>query len=165
MKGMFRWILKDESGDGLGPTHIQSAAAMFPGICSFLPPASFGATALWWLSSLHSLLPRCRSHGPPAVDKAFLALKHWLTTAPILIHPEPSCPFVVEVDASDVGVGAILSQQSGQDQKLHPCAFLSHRLNPAERNYDVGNRELLAVNMAGVVVGRGGKYIFGVDRP
>ena len=45
-------------------------------------------------------------------------------------------------------MGAILSQRSAQDQKLHPCAFLSHRLNPAERNYDVGNRELLAVKMA-----------------
>lgn len=84
----------------------------------------------------------------PAVDKAFVDLKHRFTTAPILIHPDPSRQFVVEVDASDVAVGAILSQRSSQDQKLHPCAFLSHRLNPAERNYDVGNRELLAVKMA-----------------
>jgi hypothetical protein len=44
--------------------------------------------------------------------------------------------------------GDILSQQSAQDQKLHPCAFLSHRLNPAEKNYNAGNRELLAVKMA-----------------
>ena len=48
----------------------------------------------------------------PAVDKAFVDLKHRFTTAPILIHPDPSRKFVVEVDASDVGVGAILSQQS-----------------------------------------------------
>ncbi|KAM9561826.1 uncharacterized protein ACWYII_025626 [Salvelinus alpinus] len=40
-------------------------------------------------------------------------------------------------DASDVGVGAVLPQRFAQDQKLHPCALLSHRLNPAERNYDV----------------------------
>ena len=45
-------------------------------------------------------------------------------------------------------MGAILSQQSAQDQTLHPCAFLSHCLSPAERNYDVGNRELLAVKLA-----------------
>ena len=75
-------------------------------------------------------------------------LKHRFTTAPILIHPDPSRQFVVHVDASDVGEGATLSKRSAQDQKLHPCAFLSHRLNPAERKYDVGNRELLAVKMA-----------------
>jgi len=49
------------------------------------------------------------------------------------------------VDASDTGIGAVLSQQSAEDQKLHPCAFFSRRFSPAEENYDIGNRELLAV--------------------
>lgn len=53
----------------------------------------------------------------------------------------------MEVHASEVGVGAVLSQK-GEDKKLHPCAFFSHWLTPAERNYDVGDRELLAVKMA-----------------
>ena len=52
------------------------------------------------------------------------------------------------MDASNSDVGAVLSQRSDNDQKLHPCAFLSRRLSPAERNYDVGNRELLAVKTA-----------------
>ncbi|XP_054620630.1 uncharacterized protein LOC129173605 [Dunckerocampus dactyliophorus] len=51
-------------------------------------------------------------------------------------------------DASDSGVGAVLSQHSTIDQKLHPCAFFSRCLSPAERNYDIGNRELLAVILA-----------------
>ena len=60
---------------------------------------------------------------------------------------------MVEADASDVGLG--LSQRSALYLKLHPCDFFSHRLN-TERNYDVGNRELLVVKMelealAGVV--------------
>ena len=42
-------------------------------------------------------------------------------------------------------VGAVLSQPSEQDGKMHPCACLSRRLSKAERNYDEGNRELLAV--------------------
>lgn len=84
----------------------------------------------------------------PCADRAFVGLKQRFTSAPILTHPDPSLQFVVEVDASDVGVGAVLSQRSPQDQKLHPCAFLSRRLSPSERNYDIGNRELLAVKVA-----------------
>lgn len=44
-------------------------------------------------------------------------------SAPILKHPEPEKPFVVEVDASDMGVGAVLSQQFGERSKMHPVAF------------------------------------------
>jgi hypothetical protein len=65
----------------------------------------------------------------PAADQVFSDLKHQFTTAPILIHPDLSRQFVVKLE----------SQLSAQDQKLHPCAFPSHRLNAAERNYDVGN--------------------------
>ncbi len=62
--------------------------------------------------------------------------------------PDPESQFIVEVDASDVGVGAVLSQRSLCDGKVHPCAFFSRRLSPAERNYDIGNKELLAVRLA-----------------
>jgi len=78
--------------------------------------------------------------------QAFLKLKTLFTTAPVLIHPDPTRQFIVEVDASDNGVGAVLSQYS--NQKLHPCVYFSRRLSPAECNYDVGNRELLAVVLA-----------------
>lgn len=54
----------------------------------------------------------------------------------------------MEVDGSDIGVGAILSQQASGDQKLHPCDCFSRRLSPAEHNYSEGNRELLAVVLA-----------------
>ncbi|KAK3519806.1 hypothetical protein QTP70_006489 [Hemibagrus guttatus] len=84
----------------------------------------------------------------PAAEGAFNTLKRAFTTAPLLIHPDPDKPFVVEVDASTTGVGAILSQQHGNPGRLHPCAFFSHKLNPADRNYDIGNRELLAIKLA-----------------
>ncbi len=83
-----------------------------------------------------------------AAEAAFTKLKGCFVSAPILIAPDPSRQFVVEVDASEVGVGAILSQRSSSDDKVHPCAYFSHRLSPAERNYDIGNRELLAVKLA-----------------
>ncbi len=79
---------------------------------------------------------------------AFTTLKEKFTTAPILKHPEPSLPFVVEDDASDCGIGAVLSQRHGQPGKLFPCAFFSRKLTAAERNYDVGNKELLSMKAA-----------------
>ncbi|XP_057708757.1 uncharacterized protein tanc1b isoform X4 [Corythoichthys intestinalis] len=84
----------------------------------------------------------------PVAEAAFVSLKRSFTSSPVLVHADPDLPFVVEVDASSSGVGAILSQRSSVDQKLHPCAFYSRRLTPAEANYDVGNRELLAIVQA-----------------
>ncbi|KAG1934069.1 retrotransposable element [Pimephales promelas] len=83
-----------------------------------------------------------------SAQEAFDRLKVLFTTAPILIMPDITRQFIVEVDASEVGVGAVLSQRSASDNKVHPCAFFSHRLSSAERNYDVGNRELLAIRLA-----------------
>lgn len=77
-----------------------------------------------------------------------MRLKELFTKAPLLIHPDPSVQVVVEVDASSTGVGAVLSQRSTSDHKLHPCAFFSCRLSLAEQNYDMGNQELLAVVLA-----------------
>ena len=84
----------------------------------------------------------------PEAEEAFRLLKARFTRAPILVHPDPENQFIVEVDASNTGVGAVLSQRSAGDAKVHPCAFYSHRLSPAERNYDIGNKELLAVKLA-----------------
>ena len=78
-------------------------------------------------------------------EKAFLELKRRFTSAPILVHPKAQ--FIVEVDASNVGVGPILSQRLARDSKVHPCAFYSHCLSPAKQNY-IGNKELLAVKLA-----------------
>lgn len=92
--------------------------------------------------------PRTTFRWSDVAEAAFAKLKGCFVSAPILISPDPSRQFVVEVDASEVGVGAVLSQRSSSDDKMHPCAFFSHRLSPAERNYDIGNRELLAVKLA-----------------
>ena len=57
-----------------------------------------------------------------AAQSAFLRLKKF-SSAPVLCHPDPAIQFVVEVDASNSGVGAVLSQRSALDNKLHPCSF------------------------------------------
>lgn len=119
----------------------------------FLGFAHFYCRCIWGYSTLASPLSSLTSSKvpcmwSPAADRAFRDLKHRFTTAPILVHPDPSRQFVVEADASDVGAGAALSQCSSMDLKLHPCAFFSHRLNAMERNYDVGNCELLMMKTA-----------------
>ncbi|KAL0159610.1 hypothetical protein M9458_043335, partial [Cirrhinus mrigala] len=83
----------------------------------------------------------------PEAIQAFKKLCLLFTTAPVLIHPNSTKPFVVEVDASDVGVGAVLSQR-GPDEKLHPCSFFSRKFNPTQQRYGVGDCELLAIKWA-----------------
>lgn len=57
--------------------------------------------------------------------QAFNRLKTLFTSAPILRHPDPERQFIVEVDASNTGVGAILSQRQGDPAKMYTCAFFS----------------------------------------
>ncbi|KAL0171626.1 hypothetical protein M9458_031161, partial [Cirrhinus mrigala] len=99
------------------------------------------------LTSMLKGRPKTLTWSPDA-DQAFEHLKTAFTSAPILCHPDPTKQFVVEVDASTTGVGAILSQQQGNPPQLKPCAYFSRKLTPAERNYDIGNRELLAIKLA-----------------
>ncbi len=80
--------------------------------------------------------------------QAFQQLKSSFCTAPTLTHPDLNRRFVVEVDASTLGVGAVLSQWKGEPPVLHPCAYFSKKMSPAEQNYDIGNRKLLAIKLA-----------------
>ncbi|KAJ7998708.1 hypothetical protein DPEC_G00207680 [Dallia pectoralis] len=60
-----------------------------------------------------------------AARRAFHDLQHRFTSVPILGQPDATLPFEVEVDASEVGVGAVMSQRQGNPPKLRPCAFFS----------------------------------------
>jgi len=51
----------------------------------------------------------------------------------------------VEADSSDFATGATISQQSPEDGKWHPIAFFSKSLNLVERNYEIHNKEMLAI--------------------
>ena len=78
-------------------------------------------------------------------QKALDDLKMAVTTAPVLTSPRESAPFRIEADSSDIASGAVLSQRSPEDSNWHPVAFLSKSLSPVERNYEVHNKELLAI--------------------
>ena len=97
----------------------------------------------------------------PEAEAAFSDLKRLFISSPILVYPDRSLQFVVEVDASETEVGAILSQRSPDDNKLHPCAFFSHKLDPPERNYDVG----VGVGGMATLARGGGASLHCVDRP
>lgn len=77
--------------------------------------------------------------------KAFQTLKDLITSSPILINPTDDEPFRIEADSSDFATGAVLSQLSKEDGKWHPVAFLSKSLNAVERNYDIHDKEMLAI--------------------
>lgn len=79
----------------------------------------------------------------PALQ-AFKWLKEAMTSAPILAVPNFEAPFTVVTDASGFGIGAVLMQEDASATK-RPIAFHSARLSDAERNYPVGEQELLAV--------------------
>ena len=65
----------------------------------------------------------------PEADVAFSRLKGLFSSAPILIQPDTSRQFIVVVDASDTGVGAVLSQCSPAEEKINPCAFFYHLMS------------------------------------
>ncbi|QRW24326.1 Retrotransposable element Tf2 protein [Rhizoctonia solani] len=79
-----------------------------------------------------------------AEQQSFDSLKKCLTSAPLLLQPDTTRQFYVECDASDYATGAILSQRNSEG-KLAPVAYLSKSLSPAEKNYDIFDKELLAV--------------------
>ena len=80
-------------------------------------------------------------------EAAFKELKRYLTDDPILKYPDFDKEFILQTDASDYGVGAVLSQiqDDGHD---HPIAYASATLNKHERNYSVTEKECLAVVFA-----------------
>ena len=51
---------------------------------------------------------------------------------------------ILETDSSDYAIGAYVSQRT-TDGKIYPIAFYSRKLLPAELNYDIHNKELLAI--------------------
>ncbi|EUC59886.1 Transposon Tf2-1 polyprotein, partial [Rhizoctonia solani AG-3 Rhs1AP] len=77
-------------------------------------------------------------------QQAFDQLKKEVTKEPVLIHPNPNKPYILETDASGAAMGAVLSQKH-DDGYLHPIAFLSKSFIGAQVNYDTHDKELLAI--------------------
>jgi hypothetical protein len=76
-------------------------------------------------------------------ERAFQFLKEACTEPPLLKTFDSSKKTKIETDASDFAIGACLSQQ--YDDRWHPVAYHSRSLSPAEGNYDIYDKELLAI--------------------
>ena len=79
-------------------------------------------------------------------EEALNALIKIVTSEPVLKCPEPDKPFKLEVDASAFAIGATLRQNDEQGKK-RDIGYFSKALNPTERNYDIWDREFMAVVM------------------
>jgi RNase H-like domain found in reverse transcriptase len=75
---------------------------------------------------------------------AFLTLKQAFISAPVLTHYKPGCPLVIETDASDYALAAILSQVESNGE-IHPVTYLSRTFSDTELNYDTHDKELMAI--------------------
>jgi hypothetical protein len=77
-------------------------------------------------------------------QESFEAIKNAICQRPVLAHPNPKKPYVLETDASGAAMGAVLSQRQ-EDGQLHPITYMSQSFNGAEHNYDTHDKELLAI--------------------
>ncbi|KAF8628789.1 hypothetical protein AX17_005916 [Amanita inopinata Kibby_2008] len=86
---------------------------------------------------------------PPAPyqQEALDKLKRAVTSVPILIFAQDDQLYWIEANSSDFAMGAVLSQ-CAEDGTWHPVAFQSKSLTVVEQNYDIHNKELLAVIQA-----------------
>ena len=80
-------------------------------------------------------------------DEAFVKLKEMFLSAPVIKMPDTTKLFFVMTDASLTASGGILMQKDSNGD-LHPCTYHSATFSPAEQNYDIYDRELLAVIQA-----------------
>ena len=79
-----------------------------------------------------------------AENEAFRELKRRFCESPVLKQWNPSLPTFLETDCSGYASGGVLAQE-GPDGRRHACAFFSKRLSPAEYNYPIHDKEMLAI--------------------
>ena len=77
-------------------------------------------------------------------QQAFETLKKRFTEEPVLMMPDQTKPFQIKTDASKYVTGAVPTQLDSNGDR-HPISFISKTLSPAEQNYKIYDRELLAI--------------------
>ena len=123
------------------PTN-QKQLKSFLGLASYYRRFVRGFSCL--AAPLFQLLQKDRDYlWTEQCHKAFCGLQRALCGAPVLAPADPTLPFILDTDASGVGVGGVLSQEGPEGERV--VAYFSRAFNKAERRYCVTRRELLAL--------------------
>jgi hypothetical protein len=124
------------------PTNVK-------GVQSFLGFANFYRRFIRDFSKITVPLTRLTRKDTPwgwddAAQSAFEQLKQAMVSEPILRHFDPARPLTLETDASDYTIGAVCSQPDDANV-LHPLGYFSRKLKDAELNYNIHDKEQLAI--------------------
>lgn len=143
----------DREGISMDPSKVRSILDWpYPkqprDILSFIGLANFYRNFIpGFAIATRPLYDAAKTQGPfiltPSIIDAWDNLKRIMSSNTVVRHFDPSLPCIVETDASDYAIGAVLSQT--QDGITRPVAFLSRKLQPAELNYSTHDKELLAI--------------------
>jgi hypothetical protein len=151
------YIVDAEKGIRMDPQKVKAimdweAPRSVKGILRFLGFANFYRQFIRGFSDLaaplHALTTKSAQerefHLSTEAGEAFETLKQAFTIAPVLAQFDPDRETVVETDSSGWCSGATLSQK-GDNDELHPVAFFSKKHTPAECNYEIYDKEMLAI--------------------
>ena len=103
-----------------------------------------------WERRSHILAPLTNLSGKrtfewgPEQQKTFDEVKALLSKDVLLAYPNHTKPFYIYCDSSDYQLGATIYQLDDNGKKI-PVAYFSKKLNPAQRNYPIGEKELLSI--------------------
>src|SRR6201985_2840434 len=126
------WVLKDK-------TDVQRTMGMLQYHQRFIPHFSHIAQPIF------AMLKKGKAFvWTKEAEQALDALIKAVEVDPHMTHPNPDKPFEIEIDASNYTTGAVLIQRDEQGKRVE-VGYHSEGLNPAERNYDVYDREFLAL--------------------
>ncbi|GBL86051.1 Retrovirus-related Pol polyprotein from transposon 17.6 [Araneus ventricosus] len=90
-------------------------------------------------------------------NRAFTELKNRLTEMPVLYAPDYNREFIVQTDASDLGIGIVLSQRDDKGEE-HPVLYLSKKFTDAQRKYGTTEKDYLRNKETKVLSGRSTFY-------
>jgi RNase H-like domain found in reverse transcriptase/Reverse transcriptase (RNA-dependent DNA polymerase) len=143
------------SGEGISISSEKSMAmAMAPVIKNAQDLRSYIGSCVWFHSfivdyaEITAPLSKLLKNETPwewgnAQEEALKLLRHLITTAPVLRYFSPKLETRVYTDASNFAIGGWIEQRHGD--VWHPCTFWSRKMNGAELNYSVHEKELLAL--------------------
>jgi hypothetical protein len=148
------FVIEAGKGIRMDPDKIEAITSWesptsVKGVRSFLGFANFCRTFIKNYSDLALPLTQLTHKNTPFQwterhEQAFQRLKEMFTTGPILVQFDPDTETVVETDSSGWCIGGTLLQLQPNGM-FHPCGFYSKKNSPAECNYEIYDKEMLAI--------------------